>query len=79
MVRTILSLFMWPFWRIIGYLIWLVATIWEADSQIRDNSPMTTGSEFDKESRRFVARLCGGIILLVIIAGLVLWWLARSK
>jgi len=57
-------------WDFIGSLIEMVARIWVTDSEIRDESPMTSGSEFDKESRRFVAWLCGGIILLLLIGGL---------
>jgi hypothetical protein len=70
---------MWSFLEIIGDLISLVVNIWEADSDIRRKSPLTYGSEFDKQSRRFVASLCGGIILVLVIAGLVLWWFTRSK
>jgi hypothetical protein len=63
----------------IGYLIELIAEIWNADSQLRDQSAMTSGSEFDRRSRRFVARLCGGAIVLLLIAGFLLWWLTRSR
>ena len=66
-------------WDFIGELIFAVAQIWKTDSEIRDRSPMTAGSEFDKESRRFVARLCGVIIFFLFIAGIAWWWLTRSK
>ena len=66
-------------WDFLGDLIYAVASIWRADSEIRDRSPMISGSEFDRDSRRFVARLCGGIIAFLVIAGLVWWWLTRSQ
>jgi hypothetical protein len=61
----------------IGMLIEFVARIWHADAQIRGQSPMTSGSQFDRESRRFVAWLCGGIIVLLLILGLAVWWFTR--
>ena len=54
---------------LIAHLIEFVARIWYTDSQMRDGSPMTSGSQFDRESRRFVAWLCGGIIGLLLIVG----------
>jgi hypothetical protein len=66
-------------WDFIGDLIELVVRVWYADSQIRDSSPMTAGSEFDKQSRRFVARLCGGIILVLALAAFAWWWFTRSR
>lgn len=61
----------------IEYLIEFVARLWYTDSEIRDQSPMTSGSQFDKESRRFVAWLCGGAIVLLLIAGFLWWWFTR--
>jgi hypothetical protein len=61
----------------IGRLIHLVASIWHTDSDMRDRSPMTAGSQFDRDSRRFVAWLCGGIIALLLIASLLWRWLTR--
>jgi hypothetical protein len=60
----------------IGGLIELIATIWPADSEMRDNS-LLGESRLDKESRRFVAWLCGGAIVLLLLlpACLVLWFL----
>jgi hypothetical protein len=40
---------------------------------------MTAGSDFDKESRRFVARLCRGVILVLLIAAFLVWWFTKSK
>jgi len=57
-------------------LIAFVARIWIADSQLRDQSMLGSG-EFDKQGRRFVAKLCGGIILLLLIISLALWWFCR--
>jgi len=63
--------------HVFHHLIELVARIWMADSQLRDQSMLGEG-EFDKQSRRFVAKLCGGIILLLIVAGTALWWFTRK-
>ena len=60
--------------NLIGQLIHLVASIWRTDSEMRDRSPMTAGSQFDRDSRRFVACVCGGIIALLLIASLVGGW-----
>ena len=59
-------------WGFLGDLIYLVARIWHLDSKIRDDSRLIAGSEYDKQSRRFVARLCAGCIMLLVILGL-LW------
>jgi hypothetical protein len=64
-------------WDLIGDLINAVAQLWWTDSEMRDSSPMTAGSQFDRESRRFVALLCGGVIILLLIAGLLWWWFAQ--
>jgi hypothetical protein len=54
---------------LIAHLIELIAHIWSADTQMRDQS-LLGESEDDKQSRRFVAVLCGGAILLLIcVAG----------
>ena len=66
-------------WDLLADLIHLVAQIWWADSEMRDRSPLTYQTEFDRQSRRFVARLCGGIIILLLIAGFLVWWLTRGK
>jgi len=64
-------------WDLLADLIHLVAQVWWADSEMRNRSPLSSGSEFDRQSRRFVARLCGGSILLLLIAGTLVWWFAR--
>ena len=53
----------------LGALIELIARIWHTDSQIRDQSLLGEG-EFDRQSRRFVVRVCGGAILLLVFAAL---------
>jgi hypothetical protein len=58
-------------------LIELVARIWLADSEIRDRSVLGD-SELDRQSRRFVAWLCGGTIALLVLAGIAWWWFTRS-
>lgn len=62
---------------LLHYLIEFVARIWIADSELRDQSTLG-GGEFDRQGRRFVAKLCGGIILLLIVAGTALWWFTRK-
>jgi hypothetical protein len=32
----------------------------------------------ERQSRRFVAWLCGGIIFVLMVAGVVWWWFARK-
>ncbi len=62
----------------IGALIELRATIWRADTEMRDNS-LLGESRLDKESRRFVAWLCGGaIILLLLLPACLTLWLFRG-
>lgn len=61
-------------WNLLGDLIYAVARIWRIDSEMRDSSPLISGSEFDKHSRRFVARLCAGIIMSLLIVALLWWW-----
>ena len=56
----------------LGDLLQAIVRIWRTDSEMRDSSAMTAGSEFDKQSRRFVARICIGAIVLVLIVAL-LW------
>lgn len=62
----------------LGELIELIARIWHADSEIRDGSVLGE-SELEKRSRRSVAWLCGGAIILLIIAGLAWWWFSRPR
>jgi len=61
----------------IGRLIELVVRIWHADSQIRDRS-LLGESEFDKRSRRTVGWLCGGTIVVLLLVGLI-WWFLQKK
>jgi hypothetical protein len=65
-------------WEFILRLIYGVVRIWYVDSQIRDHDPLTSGSEFDRQARLFVARICGGVILLLLVAGCVWWFVVRS-
>ena len=58
-------------------LIYAVARIWQIDSEMRDNSPMVSGSAFDRRSRLFVSCLCGGIIVFLVIVGLFSWCFAE--
>jgi hypothetical protein len=60
----------------IGELIELVAHIWHADSEIRDRS-LLGESELDRRSRRSVAWLCSGMIVLLVLAGIAWWWFTR--
>ncbi|MEO5914209.1 MAG: hypothetical protein ABIS50_08255 [Luteolibacter sp.] len=55
-------------------LITLVALIWQTDSQMRERHVFGQ-SEMDKSSGRFTAWLCGGIIGLLALAGIVWGWL----
>ena len=66
-------------WDFLGDLIYALVRIWRVDSELRDQSSMTRGSEFDRQSRGFVARLFIGVIVLVILVGLVLSYLTRSQ
>ncbi len=57
-------------------LIELVAGIWRADSELRDNSVFGQ-SEEDRQNRKWVGWLCGGLILVVVIAGVVWCWFSQ--
>ena len=48
----------------IDALIELIASIWRADTELRDSSRLGE-SRLDRDSRRFVAWLCGGAITLL--------------
>lgn len=60
-------------WEFIGSLIELILTVWSTDSEMRGG--LTSGSDWDRSSRWFVAKLCGGLILLLVLLGLFLNWL----
>ena len=62
----------------IGYLIELVARIWDADTEMRDSSVFGE-SEMERDARRFIAWLCGGICFVLIVAGFSWWWFTRNK
>ena len=62
----------------IGYLIEFVVRIWDADTEIRDRSILGE-SEMERDSRRFVAWLCGGIIFVLLVAGFLWWWFTRNR
>ena len=55
-------------------LVELIAAIWRADSEIRESSILGE-SEMDRQSRRLMAWLCGGAIVLVVLAGVLWQWL----
>jgi hypothetical protein len=57
---------------LIAHLIELIAHIWSADTQMRES--LLGESEGDKQSRRFVALICGGTILLLVCAVVGWWW-----
>ncbi|MCX6927616.1 MAG: hypothetical protein NT154_31070 [Verrucomicrobia bacterium] len=62
---------------LIGQLIDLVAEIWRADTCVRDRSILGE-SGLERRSRRSVAWLCGGAIILLVLAGLIWWWFTRE-
>jgi len=62
--------------NLLNGLFELVIRIWYADSQMRDQS-LLGGDEFDRKSRVFVAKVCMGIILLLIIGAFECWWFTR--
>lgn len=51
-------------------VIELVSTLWNADRQIRDSS-MVGESEMDRRSRRWVSIMCGTVITLLVLAGII--------
>ena len=61
---------------LIAQLIELVASIWDADSNVRDRSILGE-SELERKSRRSIACLCGGVIGLLLLAGVLWWWFTR--
>ncbi|MSR65394.1 MAG: hypothetical protein EXS18_06395 [Verrucomicrobiae bacterium] len=62
----------------LGELAEFVSRIWSADSHIRDRSRLGE-SGMDRQSRRFVAWSCGGIIVLIVLAGIAWWWFAGDN
>lgn len=64
--------------QVLGELIELVARIWQADSEIRESS-VVGESEMDRRSRRFVGWVCGIIIALLVLVGVVWWWFTGGK
>jgi hypothetical protein len=55
---------------VLAELIDLVATLWKADEQIRDSS-IVGESEMDRHSRKWVSIICGTLIALLGIAGII--------
>ncbi|MEK7953746.1 hypothetical protein [Luteolibacter soli] len=52
----------------------LVSLVWDAASEVRESS-IVGESEMDRQSRRLLAWICGGVVSLVVL-GVVLWqWL----
>jgi hypothetical protein len=60
--------------ELLAHLIELIATIWRGDTELRENS-LLGQSELDRKTGRFVAFVCGGAILILVIAGVIWWWL----
>ena len=59
-------------------LIELIGNIWGADTELRNRS-IAGESEFDRDSRRFVAKVCGGAIAVVILAAIAWWCLTQGR
>ena len=55
-------------------LIELVFRLWRAGTELRDSSRVGE-SDMDRTSRRIVAWVCGGLIALLAVGGLLWWWL----
>lgn len=55
-------------------LIALVAALWKADSEIRENSILGE-SDMDRKSRRWVSIGCGTMIALLVMAGMAWVWI----
>ena len=60
---------------LLGHVVEFVASIWEADTRIRDQS-LLGESEFERGGRRGVAWVCGIIIVLLVVA--MLWFAWRD-
>ena len=58
-------------------LIEFVATIWKADSEIRDSS-LVGESKMDRRSRRWVSLICGTLIFLLVGISITWVWFAGS-
>lgn len=57
-------------------LVELVMTIWRKDTELRNGS-LVGETELDRKSRKWVGWICGGLIVLLVIAG-VLWFLLEG-
>ena len=64
--------------NLLELLIDWVVTIWQGDSDLRDNS-LLGESPMDKKSRRVVGWICGSMIALLLIGGLIWWWRTGMK
>jgi len=64
--------------RMFEMLIDLVASIWRADSDIRDNSILGE-SRMEKHDRRIIGWICGLVIILLIIGGMLFWRYMGAK
>jgi len=65
----------------LDHLIDLVMAIWNADSEMCDNS-LVGESEMDRKSRGCVSIVCGGLIALLLLAGIIagaFWWWAGRR
>lgn len=59
-------------------LVELIVAIWRADSEMRESS-IVGESEMDRQSRRLMAWLCGGAVVLVVMAGVLWQWLTGGN
>jgi hypothetical protein len=54
-------------------LIEVVIRIWRADTEMRESS-VVGESDMDRTSRKMVAWICGGLISLLVVGGLIWVW-----
>jgi hypothetical protein len=64
--------------NLIAMLVDVVASIWQADSDLRDNSVFGE-SPMERKDRKFVGWICGSVIVLLIVGGFIWWWRAGTK
>ena len=63
---------------LIEMLVDFVASVWQADSDVRDNSVLGE-SAMERKDRRVVGWICGSVIVLLIVGGLIWWWRAGAE
>ena len=64
--------------NLIEMLVAFVASIWQADSDLRDNSVLGE-SPMERKDRNVVGCICGSVIILLIAGGVIWWWRAGTK